>query len=123
MDGKIRSFVTSAFPSVWTLELLLLLSSDTGRCFTRQEMVDMLRASDAVVVKCSNALLAAGLVLEEEPDCLRYAPASPELTALVDRVRELYRSRPDAVRRLIVSRSSGDLDAFADAFRLRKDVE
>ena len=123
MDGQVRSFVRDSFPSVWALELLLLLSEDTERTFGRAELVAALRASDAVIAKCGDALLAAGLIVEDGPDRLRYAPASHEMGNLVDGARALYRSRPDAVRRLIVSRSSEGLDAFADAFRLRKDPE
>jgi hypothetical protein len=123
MDSQIKSFIGSAFPSVWALELLLLLADDAGRAFTRQETVTMLRASDAVVARCGDALVAAGLVVEEGADRLRFAPASRDLADLVERTRALYRSRPDAVRRLIVVGASGGLDAFADAFRLRKDSE
>lgn len=123
MDGPIRSFLTSAFPSVWALELMLLLREHPGRAFTRAELVAMLRASEAVIHRSGDALVAAGLVVEEGKDGLRYAAASQELAALVDRTGELYRSRPDAVRRLIVGGAPSGLDAFADAFRLRKDSE
>jgi hypothetical protein len=123
MDAQVRSFIRDNLPSVWALELLLLLSEEEDRTFDRAALVAALRASDAVIAKSGAALIAAGLVVEDGPDTLRYAPASKDIRNLVGGARALYRSRPDAVRRLIVGRSSGGLDAFADAFRLRKEGE
>jgi enterochelin esterase-like enzyme len=48
-------------------------------------------------------------------------PVNDEVAGYVERVEKLYATRPDAVRRAIVSASTGGLTAFADAFRLRKD--
>jgi len=121
MDSDEQSFITSTFPSVWALELLLQLKAEPDRAFSNAELVKLLRASDAVVVRSGEALLAAGLIIHEEDQRLRYAPVSPELDALVERTRDLYRSRPDAVRRMIVSATTGGISAFADAFRLRRD--
>ena len=79
-----------------------------------------MRASDLVVTKALEALEAAGLVGNDSGNA-RYMPISDEVAALVDQAQELYAKRPDAVRRAIISASSGDAAAFADAFRLRKD--
>jgi len=122
MDNDTQSFITSTFTSVWALELLLQLKAEPGRSFSNGELVGLLRASDAVVARSGESLLAAGLVIEEQDQRLRYAPVAPDLDALVERTREMYRSRPDAVRRLIVSATTtGGISAFADAFRLRRD--
>jgi len=121
MDHDTQSFITSTFPSVWALELLLQLKADPERAFSNGELVELLRASDAVVTRSGEALLAAGLIIHDDDQRLQYGPVSPELDALVVRTRDLYRSRPDAIRRLIVSATTGGLSAFADAFRLRRD--
>jgi hypothetical protein len=39
----------------------------------------------------------------------------------VEEVEKLYAAKPDAVRRIIVTASTSRANAFADAFRLRKD--
>lgn len=122
MDSDTQSFITSTFTSVWALELLLQLRAEPERAFSNPELVGLLRASDVVVARSGETLLAAGLVIPEDDERLRYAPVSPELDALVERTRDLYRSRPDAVRRMIVSATTtGGISAFADAFRLRRD--
>lgn len=116
---EILRFIASSFRSVWALELLLVLKSEQ-RSWSRDDLVATMRASDLVVSKALEALEAAGLVGNDGGNA-RYMPISDDVAALVDQAQELYAKRPDAVRRAIVSASSGDATAFADAFRLRKD--
>jgi biotin operon repressor len=112
-------FIGSSFRSVWALELLLLLKRD-NRPWSRDELITALRASELVVNKTLDELLAAG-VISIEGDQTVYQPASPDMRKAIDAVEKLYSARPDAVRRAIVSTASSGATAFADAFRLRKD--
>lgn len=112
-------FVASSFRSVWALELLLLLKSDR-RVWTRNELVVTLRASELVVNKALDSLVAAGLV-SLEGEGAAYMPVNREVAGHVDEVEKLYAARPDAVRRAIVVASGSGVTAFADAFKLRKD--
>ena len=112
-------FIGSSFRSVWALELLLVLKADR-RPWATDELVATMRASDLVVAKALEALEAAGLVAVHD-GVAEYMPSSNEVAALVARAEDLYAKRPDAVRRAIVSASSNDATAFADAFRLRRD--
>jgi hypothetical protein len=114
-------FVTSTFRSVWSLELVLYLRQSAHKAFSATELVAALRASDAVVSKGIDGLLAAGLIVEEGEGKVRYAPVSSDLDRVVEKTEQLYKVRPDAVRRLIVRGSTGGLAAFADAFKLRGD--
>jgi DNA-binding transcriptional ArsR family regulator len=115
----LQRFVGSTFRSVWSLELLLLLKRER-RPLTRQQLVSVLRASDLVVSRALDELIAAGLVLLEDEGA-SYLPVNDETAASVEEVEKLYRARPDAVRRVIVSASASRASAFADAFKLRKD--
>ena len=114
-------FLRDNFKSVWALELLLQLERQPDRSFTPGDLVVALRASQGIVEKGLLSLVAAGLIVADEDGRVRYAPASPDLCTLVERVRDEYASRPDAVRRVIVSGAASGASAFADAFRLRKD--
>lgn len=118
-NDEILRFIASSFRSVWALELLLVLKS-ARRSWSREELVATMRASDLVVTKALDALEAAGLVSNSAGNA-EYLPISKEVAAQVDQAEKLYAKRPDAVRRAIISASSGDATAFADAFRLRKD--
>jgi hypothetical protein len=116
-----EQFLRDYIKSVWSLEVLLHLAGQSDRAFTPEELVTNLRASTAVVASSCEALQIAGLVVAEDGGRVRYVPASADLAAAVDRLREEYAVRPDALRRIIVSTAAGGASAFADAFRLRRD--
>jgi len=111
-------FIAASFPSVWALELLLALKREAGPV-SREELVATLRASELVVAKALDALVAAGLV-SIEGEGARYLPVNRQVEDSVDHVEQLYRSRPNAVRRIIVASGSSSAAAFADAFKLRR---
>ncbi len=117
----IADFVTSSFRSVWALELLLHLRRHSDRGWTQSELVAALRASDGVISKAAAELDVAGLVILEPDGSARYMPSSEQLDHLTGAAADLYHTSPGAVRRLIVRSASGNLQAFADSFRLRKD--
>lgn len=88
--------------------------------WTPAQLVAALRASDLIVSQGIEALLAAGLVIVEANGGVRYQPVSDEVDALAAATEDLYRKKPDLVRRLIVTGGSG-LANFAEAFKIRDD--
>lgn len=118
-DDDLLRFVASTFPSVWTLELLLVLRRE-DRLWSRDELVTTLRASDLVVSNALDSLVAGGLA-SLDGEGARYMPVNDDVAANVERTAKLYAARPDAVRRAIVRASASGVTAFADAFRLRRD--
>jgi hypothetical protein len=119
-DEDVLRFIAASFPSVWALELLLLLKSDR-RLWAREEMVATLRASELVVSKALDALVSAGLA-SIEGEGVVYLPVSRDVENCVEQVEQLYRGRPNSVRRAIVSSGTRTANAFADAFKLRRDT-
>jgi hypothetical protein len=117
-DEDILRFIAASFPSVWALELLLALKGDR-RPWSREELVKTLRASDLVVATALEALVAAGLASVEDHGAI-YLPVSRDVEDCMDRTEQLYRSRPNVVRRSIVSAATRTATAFADAFKLRR---
>lgn len=117
-DDDLLGFVAATFPSVWALELLLVLKRER-RVWRRPELVESLRASDLVVSKALDALVAAGLA-SIDADGAQYLPVNARVEQCVEEVEQLYRTRPNKVRRAIIAASAGSATAFADAFRLRK---
>lgn len=118
-ESELLRFAASSFPSVWALELLLVLKREP-RKWSQEELIASLRASDLVVTKALEALVAAGLVSEESDGAI-YMPVSKLSEDCVEQLDELYRARPNAVRRAIVSAGASSATAFADAFKLSKD--
>jgi DNA-binding IclR family transcriptional regulator len=118
-DESLLKFAASSFSSVWALELLLVLKGQP-RPWPRAELVTTLRASELVVTRALESLLAAGLV-SIDGDEAAYMPVNDKVAAKVDALEKLYAARPNSVRRAIVASSSGGATAFADAFKFRKD--
>lgn len=118
---EVIEFIRSHFRSVWSLELLLHLRRHPDRIWSTAQLVDVLRASEAVVATGVETLLAGGLIVVEKDGGARYAPASADLDRRVGETEEVYGRKPDAVRRLIVLSANSGVAAFAEAFRLRRD--
>lgn len=118
-DEELASFIRASFRSIWALELLLLIKRDR-RVWSHRELVSVLRASDLVVSKALDSLVAGGIASLDERGVL-YMPVSQQVAMLVDQTERVYSKMPDTVRRLIVAAQTSNLAAFADAFRLRKD--
>lgn len=117
----VSSFIRSTFRSVWALELLCFVKEHQDRTWRCAELVDAMRSSDLVVSQSADTLVAAGLLVREAPDAIRYRPVSAQVDQLAGAAAELYAQRPDAVRRMIVSAASSSVSQFADAFKLREE--
>jgi DNA-binding transcriptional ArsR family regulator len=100
---------------------MLFLSEHADRAWSREELVAAMRGSDLVVSQSLDALLVAGLVVVDDEGRARFLPASADLERLAMNTKERYAKAPNSVRRMIISAASGDLAAFSDAFKLRKD--
>ena len=118
---NIERFISTTFRSVWDLELLLELCKTPDEDRRQEHLVSALRASDVIVARGIDTLLAAGLITQEKDGSVRYRPASAELADEVKGAVDLYGARPDSVRRLIILASSSGLAAFSDAFRIKGD--
>ena len=119
--NELDSFIGTSFRSVWALELLKYLAENPGTYHTSDELIAVLRASEAVVSQSVQNLAAAGLAVGDDEGRVAYLEAPGEGAALVKAALALYGRSPDKVRRLIVARSTPGVTAFVDAFRLRKD--
>jgi hypothetical protein len=98
----IADFIQATFPSVWALELLLLLKAGDGRRQPLTALVTELRGSELAIAQGVEALVRAGLVAAEDGTA-RYAPADENLAQLAAKTETRYARRPDAVRRLIAA--------------------
>lgn len=121
IERELLDFVRTSIRSVWTLELLLIMSRSTPTPWSPVQLVRELRASDAIVSDGLASLQAAGLVSSEREGSYRYAPASAPLDQCVQQLARVYRERPTAVTKAIFGNPNEKLHTFADAFRLKKD--
>ena len=116
-EDNVLRFIAATFPSVWALEVMLVLKREP-RPWSRRELVTTLRASELVVSKALDALVAAGLA-SIDGDGVTFQPVNRDVEQCVERVEHLYRTRPNKVRRAIVAESTSSASAFANAFKFR----
>jgi hypothetical protein len=119
--ANLESFISNSFRSVWALELLRFLADHRGEFHSSQQLIDALRASQAVVTRGVENLTAAGLAIVDGEERVAIAEGTPGQADLIRAAIDFYAKSPDKVRRLIVAQSTPGVTAFADAFRLRKD--
>ena len=82
-------------------------------------------ATPAAARRCLEELAAGGLVAAAEKDAYRYAPVDAATRASVDALARMYNEKPVTLVRAIYSRPAAPapVQAFADAFRLRRDAD
>lgn len=119
LNDELLAFIRGSLRSVWALELLLLLRRTRDRHWTSDQLVQEMRASGAIVAQSLQELQTAGLVACEQDGSCVYAPASPVLDDLCGRLEEAHRQRPVGVVNAILKAPKGNLQTFADAFRIK----
>lgn len=121
MSNDISEFVRTSFPSVWALELMMFLQESLGKSWTAQDIETELRGSPVIVELSLASLVDAGIVNSAKDRQVRYQPVSEEIDRLARATTDLYRRKPDAVRRVILSSSTTKFQTLADAFKLKRD--
>ena len=119
LDEDLLSFIGASVPSVWALELLLLLRRSRDREWAAAELVSEMRASAPAVNESLQTLEKAGVIRCDPAGGCSYAPASPVLDEICDRLEAAYKERPVAVVNAILKAPKGTLQTFADAFRIK----
>ena len=120
-DRDIEQFISDSFTSIWDLELLSVVLEHPDRAQTAEELVERMRASELVVEQGIQSLEAAGMASIDAEGRLRFQPVNDELAQCAREASEFYVRFPGRARRLMITRQSPGLTAFAEAFRLRKD--
>ncbi len=121
LEQDVRDLIASSMPSIWTLEVLLLMHRAPERAWDAADLNRDLRGSALIVANALGVLTAAGLVLEVAPGFYRYNPVRPELARTIERLVCAYAKTPFAVVQAILAAPNNQIRTFADAFRLKKD--
>lgn len=120
---NIKQFVNRYLESVDHLRAVLLLHDSPEAEWDATDVGTKLYLPPAVAAVVLARLEANGLAASQgEPRRYRYQPNSPELVAWVEQIVALDRERPVTLIHMVYDRPK-DIQAFADAFKLRKDKE
>jgi hypothetical protein len=116
-DDEVLAFVQRTIPTVWALELLLLLMQSHSRARTATELVRQMHSSDTAVRTAAAALKKAGLITGDAE--YQFAPESAELREFSVALDALYQVKPAAVVTAIYVAPNPNLRTFADSFKLK----
>ena len=119
LDPDLLAFVRSSIPSIWALELLLLIRRAAPGYLTRDELVQHLRATPTLIDRLLERLEAARLVSRNDTGAVRFECGSPELENLCEALATAADERPIALRDAIISMPNEKLRDFSEAFRFK----
>jgi hypothetical protein len=119
IPDDVRRLILERIDSVPELEAVLLFHDDPRRDWSAEEAGQRLYVSTAVATHVLGVLSERGF-FAHDGDRHRYAPESPQLAEVVDRLALAYARHLVAVTQMIHSKPSRNLRDFVDAFRLFK---
>lgn len=120
-EHDIERFIGDSFSSIWDLELLSYVLQAPNEPHAPADLVGKMRASELVVSQGIQSLVAAGIAYLDDEGRLLFQPVNDEVASCARQANDFYARFPGRTRRLMISRLTPGLNAFADAFRLRKD--
>lgn len=115
----VRRLIAESIDSIAELEALLLLR-DHPRAWTIEEAGARLYVSHPVAAYTLGVLATRGF-LALEGQTYRFAPLNSELDRAVASLAAAYSSSLVAVTHLVHGKPAPSIQAFSNAFRLRKD--
>lgn len=117
LEPSLLAFVRTSIPSIWALELLLLLRRAAPGYLTRDELVQALRATPMLIDRLTGRFVSAGLVGQNSAGAYCFECVTPEMETLCDALALAAEERPIALRDAIISAPNERLRDLADAFR------
>lgn len=123
LSPPLQSFIARYIQSVEKLEIVLLFFREPMRTRTQAEIVQLIQSSPGAINQKLDQLTAEGFVTKEPDGSYRFQPKSTTITNDVALLDEAYRHRRTKVIEAIFSRTTEELRAFSDAFKLRKETE
>lgn len=127
LSEDVRRLILSSVPSLDALELLVGLVRRAPAIMTA-DMLDRELGARSVgrdaIVRYFQSLQTQGIAAEGPPGLFGYRPATPELDRAVRGLLRAYNERPVTLIRTVYDLADQKrIQAFSDAFRLRKDKE
>jgi hypothetical protein len=125
LPDDVRRFVIEHINSVEQLEALLLLWAEQDRDWTAKDVSQSLYTPPAAATMRLDDLQQRGFITSsgEAVRAYRYRAGQTAQDVLISRLADVYRERRVTVISLIYSKPHQQVQAFADAFKIRKPNE
>lgn len=119
LEPNLLAFIRSSIPSIWALELLLLLRRAAPGYLTREELVHHLRATPTLIDRLLLRLSASDLVTRNADGAYRFECKAAATEALCEALALAAEERPIALRDAIIAAPNDKLRDLADAFKFK----
>lgn len=121
---EVRQFLAESIHSIEQLEVLLLLRASPDRVWTAREVYQRVLTNEGSVQQSLEKLCRRGLCIQTgSPPAYQFAPKSEKMQSVLETLATLYKERPARIVNALYAASASEIDAFARAFRIRKDKE
>ena len=122
LPAEVRALIRGPLATIAHVEALLLLRRTAPAPVTAESVAAEAQIpTHAAARRHLDDLVAAGLAEAAGKDAYRYAPSTGELGAAVDALARMYNEKPVTLVRAVYARPADPVQAFADAFRLRRE--
>jgi hypothetical protein len=125
LTDEVRRLIHSSVPTVDALELLVLLVRRPGRTWTLPQLIEALQPAalpEPVLREYLAAFKAQGLLVEAPGGALAFHPPSGSKADALAGLLTAYDERPvTLIRTIYAVADAKTIQAFANAFKLKKD--
>jgi len=122
IPDDVRRFIVQCIPSVPYLEAILLLKDDPAVTWTPRQLASRLYVGEADAMQLLLELQAAEIVAPApQANTFGFAPATPQMREMFNRVAMAYRRHLIDVTKLIHVKANRKAQHFANAFIWRKE--
>lgn len=117
----VRSFVLEKIDSVGHLEVLSLLSKDSSKTWTAEEVSQELRTNTSLASDQLEMLMGHGLLICIEKIKYQFSPSDSEDLTRINELVKIFHDRRRVIISLIYSKPTERVRNLADAFKIRKE--
>jgi hypothetical protein len=123
LPEPVRLLIHASLPTIDALELLVAIVRQPAQAWTLSDLQHYVPAglSEAAIRDLLSGFRSHGLLAEPSPGSYLYRPASDQVAAAVAGLLRAYDERPVTLIRTVYEIADAKrIQAFADAFRLKK---
>lgn len=120
----VRAFMEQNIDGIEQLEVLRILSENEDKRWDVASLMAEVQAPSQALLGYLGTLQSRGLissVQREEGTLWQYGSSSEEMRTMLSRLLQTYKERPVTMIRMVYAKKAKSLEAFSDAFRLRKE--
>lgn len=125
LPEEVRRLIQSTIPTIDALEVLMFLTRQSGVAWRPNEVVNQMQPTvigEAAVRDYLVLFQVEGLMVSQADGSLLYRPATAQIEAAVQALIQAYNERPVTLIRAVYEiANSKKIQAFADAFKIKKE--